>query len=328
VVQIWQDVNLTHIYYSVFDGTSWTAGSAIPLGGISTGVGYGAFSIPVYDNANNQIIEIWQNTGTNGDLFFSIFDGTNWITPASNQVPLGASSGVATQSFATPLYDPAAGKVVVTWQDSVNNLLYYATYNGDWIAPANNLIPLGSSSGVLDYLDPIYDPATGQIIQIWQDSGNNLFYYAFYDGTNWTAPINNLIPMGLSTSLDVRDPVYSSVSGQLLLVWQDFNNNNRLFFSAYSIFPLPPSSFSGEGVKNKFASQTDRVNVLTWTPSTDSSVIYYLLRRNGDLIFVGSAYGPFTYADHNRKKNRIYTYTLTTVNQQGLESSPLTLTMD
>ena len=209
--------------------------------------------------------------------------------------------------------------------------MYYANYDGtNWSAPSGNLIPLGASSEVYSYLDPIYDNLTRQVVFTWEESSTNLFYYATYDGTTWFAPSNNSIPLGLSTIISIyRDPVYNTSTGQLLLLWQDFNNNNRLFYSTYNAFPpSPPESFTGKMVKNKFLTQTNLINSLKWSPSTDSSVVNYLLRRNGDLIFTAPANGPFMYEDHNRKKNTVYAYTLTTLDQYGVESSPLTLTLD
>lgn len=327
VMEIWQDTALTHIYYSVFDGTNWTNGKAIPLGK-STGVGYGAFTNPLYFSPSNQIVEIWQD-GANGRMYYSVFDGNNWVTPENNEIPLGASTSVGEGNFAYPVYDSATQQVVLVWQDGNNNLMYSASYDGKQWSAQNNLIPLGASTEIYSYFNPVYDDYAGQVVINWEQSSTDQFYYATYNGERWSAPANNSIPLGLSTNINVyRDVTYDSSSKQLLLIWQDFTESNRLFYTTYNVFaPSPAASFGGKSIKERFLSQTDLINLLEWNPSTDSSVIKYLLRREGKLIFTGTEDGPFSYADHNRDKNVVYTYTLTTQNYAGLESSPLTVTI-
>jgi len=88
--------------------------------------------------------------------------------------------------------------------------------------------------------------------------------------------------------------------------------------------PLPPSHFAGKTIENKFATQTDIIHCLKWKPSPDQSVFKYELFRNGRLIAVIPASGPFVYLDHNRRKNVPDTYTLIAVSANGLQSLPVT----
>lgn len=79
---------------------------------------------------------------------------------------------------------------------------------------------------------------------------------------------------------------------------------------AFTFFPNAPQDFAGKVINNRFALQTDRVNRLTWTASTDPTINSYLLLRDGQPLASIPATGPFVYEDHNRKKNVTYTYTL------------------
>lgn len=327
LIQVWLDSNNpTLIYYSAFNGTSWSVASQVPPGA-SHGVLPRNLLSPIYDNAAKQTVAMWQNNS----LYYASYNGVGWFAPSNNALPLGSSSSVADGGYTNPAYDSSSAQLVEVWQDAINNVLYYASYDGsNWSAPSSNNLPLGSSSGFgqYGYADPIYDDLAEQIVQIWQDSINSLYYYATYDGTNWTAPVNNQIPQGSSTTINIfRDPVYDSSSGQLLFVWQDFSNN-RIYYAVYNAFPpLPPESFTGKAVHNEFLTQTDHINELAWTPANDSSVVNYLLRRNGVLIFEATAKGPFHYADHYWHKAQPIVYTLTTQDEQGLESSPLTVVL-
>jgi hypothetical protein len=88
--------------------------------------------------------------------------------------------------------------------------------------------------------------------------------------------------------------------------------------------PVPPTNFVGVVEKNKFLTQTELLNVLTWTPSIDPSVTSYRIYQNGILIATVPASGPYEVVLHNRRHGEIYTYELTAVNASG-ESTPLVI---
>lgn len=84
--------------------------------------------------------------------------------------------------------------------------------------------------------------------------------------------------------------------------------------------PTPPTNFVGRVRTNEFATQTEYSHLLTWTPSTDTTVAGYILRRNGHIIARIPANGPFRYNDHNRREYERDVYTLVAVNAAGVES--------
>jgi len=87
--------------------------------------------------------------------------------------------------------------------------------------------------------------------------------------------------------------------------------------------PSPPSHFAGKTIENKFATQTDIIHRLKWKPSPDPSVSKYELFRNGKLIAVVPASGPFVYLDHNRRENVPDIYTLIAITASGVQSLPV-----
>lgn len=89
--------------------------------------------------------------------------------------------------------------------------------------------------------------------------------------------------------------------------------------------PLPPATFTGRVLKNKFLTQTDRIHELNWTASPSPNVVKYNLRRNGVLIATISANQPFIFVDHDR--DRKDKYVLTAVDNIGQESTPLFVTL-
>lgn len=100
------------------------------------------------------------------------------------------------------------------------------------------------------------------------------------------------------------------------------------FISIFTFNSLPPSNFQGKATKNVFLSQTDYINQLSWTPNLDPGVIGYKIFRDGSLIAIIPASGPFVYDDHNRTKNEKYIYTIVSTNASGSDSQPSSITLN
>jgi len=92
--------------------------------------------------------------------------------------------------------------------------------------------------------------------------------------------------------------------------------------------PVSPSHFAGKIIENKFATQTDIIHRLKWIPSSDPSVVEYQLFRNGKLIAVIPASGPFIYLDHNRREHVPDTYILIAITASGVQSLPVIAVVD
>jgi hypothetical protein len=121
-----------------------------------------------------------------------------------------------------------------------------------------------------------------------------------------------------------------SLNGRGFSIWQRVSNaegTQALGAFTLAINPLPPTppiGISGRSCNNKFASQTDRIHIISWLTSVDPTVTSYLIRRNGVIIATIPSQGFLIYYDHNRcKKTDIYT--VTAVGENGLESSALTI---
>lgn len=99
-------------------------------------------------------------------------------------------------------------------------------------------------------------------------------------------------------------------------------------FNLAQLAPEAPVSIQGKTRTNESAVQIDRLHIITFTPSKDVTVTFYRLRRNGVIIAEIPGIGPYKYIDHHRRKGKSDVYTLTSVNAEGLESAPLTVTLN
>jgi hypothetical protein len=116
-----------HIWYSAFNGTSWTAQQEVPsaevaVEGAGANVGLAAYGGDLY--------LVWEGQSQDA-LWYSAFNGASWTT--QQEVPGTGSvcSGAALASFKNQLY--------VAWDNGCpTNALEYTTFNGEsWSSPAS-----------------------------------------------------------------------------------------------------------------------------------------------------------------------------------------------
>lgn len=90
--------------------------------------------------------------------------------------------------------------------------------------------------------------------------------------------------------------------------------------------PLPPVNLNVCQVANKFATQTDRINVLTWeSPRGGARIVAYKIYRDAQLHHLLAkipSQAPLRFEDHNRKPGKTYTYFIVSIDQFGNESIP------
>lgn len=84
--------------------------------------------------------------------------------------------------------------------------------------------------------------------------------------------------------------------------------------------PAQSIRVSAKQEKNIFLTQTELINIVTWSaPSNQNPVSYQIFRNAGltDLAGTVPANGPLQFKDHNRKKNQTYSYFIVAIDQNG-----------
>lgn len=302
----WADINNTPSYAFYNPDAGWTSNpiQEFPTT-IDTSMAFGVYA--TFDPNTGNILAAWDQG--NGYPAVSLYSSGAWGTAA-----VVNDSSVESYVFLTS--NPATGQFLLAWSDINNsNFPTYSIYTpgSGWSAYDT----ITESSTVNQDVTVSYALSTGQFLALWNDLNTGASTYSFYtQGSGWSAPA---VIEG-STSGGDTNSSYDSITGQFLATW----GNNIPSYSFFTYIPPAPSSFVGSVIRNRFLTQTDIVNVLTWAPPSDSSIITsYQITRNGDVIATVPASGPYVYNDHNRPKNQVDVYTIISIDSFGVQSSPV-----
>ena len=144
----------------------------------------------------------------------------------------------------------------------------------------------------------------------------------FFDGTSaiGTASLTNGTATFVTSSLAVGNHILTAVySG-------DSNNLSSTSqpVKLKVITALPPTHLKGSQKINRFATQTDIINILTWQePQHGTLIVSYQIYRDRHLkkhIATLSSHEQLQFKDHNREKDKTYTYFIVSIDQFGNRS--------
>lgn len=323
-VAVWTNTTLgiTTVHAATFIGGIWSSPTTISI------VGDNATTPEIAVNAAGNAIAVWEDTTTGLINAATLPFGGAW----SSVSVLSAAGQIASNPQIA--IDPA-GNGVAVWQrfNGINLEIQASTlipFGGTW-SPAVMI----SQAGMNAFSPDVGVDASGDAVAVWASSisfGNSVIQAAFlpFSGT-WSSPPDTISLMPGSAT---NPHVGVDALGNAVAVWNFsimFPNSivqaSKLIRFVPPPPPTPPSNLGGQVLKNRFATQTDRVHRLTWQPSQDPSVIGYHVYRNGQLIATIPASGPFIYDDHNRRKRVADVYVVTAFNAAGMESAILTVTL-
>ncbi len=306
----------TVIFGSYFNGTSWTtqeiSTDAQFLCNVSTATSMNQF---------NQAIFLWQNLA--GGLSSSSF--ANGVFSAAQTVyTLEATETIG--DFKIALDDSANAIAIWTLNNGANEFKIMTNrYSaGSWGIPI--ILETTTPGPNLTYPNIGMD-SQGNAYAVWEktDGSDHFVYFSEYlQSTNsWSESPTLLSTLGTPS-------FYPNLSmnafGGATVVWSIGNSGDETVQAVYvgNQSPNSPTNLTGKQVKNKFVSQTDLVNKLSWTESSSVAASSYNIRRDG--VKIENVSGT-SYQDHNRKKGTSYTYWVTAVSASGRESPPTVLTL-
>lgn len=110
------------------------------------------------------------------------------------------------------------------------------------------------------------------------------------------------------------------------IVWIQSDGTNNIIQSASGTRSLidPPTNLAVSQNVNNFGIFNDYYNTITWDASTDPSIIFYNVYRNGSFVTALDA-SILEFVDHNAIQNGAVTYSIVSVNNEFLQSTPSTI---
>lgn len=301
-VVIWEDGS-SNLVASNFNGISWTVTPPIIASNIFDGI------YDVKMDAAGHALVTYEDSIT-GDLFSTYYNGTTWSVP----VDVSTAPVATTVSMA---FSP--GGVGFTVWVNAGGMAFYSQFteaaggaSGSWSAPVQFASNAFEATVAVD--------SFGNALFAWQDETSHT---AFSILKPFGGPLG--APDVVATSVSNLQPILSALAdnGRGFVDGLTPVGEGNALLGTFTILPSPtPLIVSASVCTDKFASQSDRINIITWFPSFDPTVANYLLNRNGVLIAVIPASGPFIFLDHNRCKGVTDTYTLTPVDAFGTPLAP------
>ncbi len=303
------------------------------------------------NNVNGKVVAAINSAGladamwttTSGSIETSFFNGAIWGSPTM------ISTG--TRNFNPSVGMDNLGSIQAIWLSGNSpSTLEAATFNGaSWTSPMTLYSNVNGN-----YQPVIAVSPSGDAAAVLLDARTNDVFVINYNGTAWGAPQTISTTHSARTNIQPKDaidpsgnvyaiwPVNSGSTNQILnafftqAAWEEPETivstdtgaeEENIFASPLSLTPLPPQALSGSVINNKYIGQTDRIHELTWAPADDPTITSYIITRNGQLLATIPSLGPYIYADHNRNKRSPDTYTVSSMNGAGVQSSSLTIVL-
>lgn len=325
---VWKRFNgsVQVIQAAFYDGITWSS----PVDLSDDSVDGDDPQVAMDGNGNAVAIWSWFN-GTHEIAQGSTFNGSTWSAPQN----LSGTGNVENLNLAIN----SSGYAIAAWvKESTNFIVESATLiNGIWSAPF-----IVSTLGEDTFNPKIAIDPVGNAVAVWVvDNGVVQAIKAStlpFGAVEWTESVFlSVLEDGDSTKPDVG----IDANGDTVAVWKKLTGSSAFIQASQGtdLFsplpppppppnrPTPPRHFVGEVLTNKFLTQTEFINRLTWKPSLDPKTVGYHLYQNGVLIDTIPAKGPFTVDLRKRIKNKVYVYRLTAFNKAGVESRSLKVTL-
>ncbi|MBI5272834.1 MAG: hypothetical protein HY861_02490 [Chlamydiia bacterium] len=262
-------------------------------------------------NGAGDVLAVWSLTTGAAQAAEKAAGSSVWSS-ASTLSGVGADADQIASSLASD------GSAVALWrnQELGQSIIQGATsvFGSAWNSAADLLPSYGS------YSFPAARAVSSQnVIAIWVDGTNRTVQSSYLNGLTeeWASPVDvstDLVTIGETAGLQTDS------SGNPTTVWQGSG-----VYSASGTFaslgPLAPASGTGRQRADRFASQADLINTLSWQTSV-GAVSYR--------VYLGSTSSPPlttvtnpSFSHHRIPPGRTMTYYITAVDIAGNESSAL-----
>jgi hypothetical protein len=195
------------VFYSSFNGTSWTPQQMVPGIGSSTGVALAVYAGKLY--------MAWKGILTDQGIYFTHFDGTAW---APQQLVSGIGSSVG------PRLAVLGNNLFMAWKGVENDQrIFFNQFNGTSWTPQQFVPNVATSVGpaVVNYNSSIY--------MVWKGmNGDQGLYWSKFNGTSF-APQQLIAGVGSS-----EGPSLAVFSNSIYAVWKGIFGDQTMWYSNFN----------------------------------------------------------------------------------------------
>jgi hypothetical protein len=192
-----------YVWYTAFNGTTWTAQSKVPSA-FTNGDGLG---LAPY---GGKLYLAYQGQSGKRD-WYAAFNGTTWTASAPIPGAVVDTNGAALTAYGSDLF--------ASWGTSTGDPTYAAFNGSAWTSPQR--IP--SVVGGTDFSLAV---SNSFMYDMWDNYNTGDIDYAFYNGTNWSSQI--VIPSSSSAS----GPALAAFGASLVAAWDALSASNAIEYSA------------------------------------------------------------------------------------------------
>ena len=227
------------------------------------------------------------------------------------------------------------GRILVVWVGNVvSNSIDVVSVekkdlNADWMATANNGIAFENL--VIDLAVQVCNDDNGDGVAVFnnsQDPAESSYIVFEAESSSWNTVNRNIFP-DVSTNAQVfsLDCAKSTENGSIVGVIGGFNKTFSVVGcgTLHPLNPGEPSNLVGRCCLNRFPTQGEYFQVLSWTPSKDANTVAQNIYRNGVLLATVSS-RQSSYTEHNRPPGKDV-YTVRSVSTAGTEGPEVSVTI-
>jgi hypothetical protein len=246
-----------HLWYSAFNGISWTAQEEIPsaLTNYETGPSVASFGGKLY--------VVWQGQSAPFYLYYSTFNGSSW----SSQTELTMAEPFNSSVSGLAVYN---GDLYLSW---LNNSfgINYSSFNGSsWSNVETVPSAVGHNFESDDVPLAVYD---GDLFVSWENSTSELMYSDF-NGSAWTSPQS----LGIMSD---AGPALATIGTKLYAVFNDYSRLHVVYSTFNGVAWKAAKNVRGATYQVETAPAVADYSgaiYVAWLPTFDPSPIDYASR--------------------------------------------------
>lgn len=197
------------LYWSTFDGSSWTPNSKLPMNS------YHPPALASYGGKLHMLLDPLDTSTGDSFLHESTFDGANWSSPVKVLTPSGYGMGSAGHALAVHNGVPVLVYKLSVGQSNYNTL-YMSTYtNGSWSNPVK-------IQGQLSKSTPALASFGGYLHMTHLGDSSNSIWWSYWDGSTWSNNVtipNQLSRFSPALAASSTQLVQAHIGDSSSLVW-------------------------------------------------------------------------------------------------------------